>query len=127
MPDLTEIARNLDRFLRHLHRKMPARAEAEGVALMSSPASLALLALADRGPGAGPMPMSMQELARHLARDKSQITRLVRELEARGLVARVPHPDDARVTLLSLTDDGADRFLINDGNGYLITRVVTRL
>lgn len=107
MTDLAEITLTFDRFLRRLHRQMPARAEAAGVAFVPPPAGLVLFALDETGPV--PKPMPMQELARTLARDKSQITRLVRDLEAKGLVARSPYPDDARVCLVALTDAGARR------------------
>jgi homoprotocatechuate degradation regulator HpaR len=35
------------------------------------------------------------------------LTRILRDLEARGLVRRRPDPCDARVALIALTDDGA--------------------
>lgn len=36
-------------------------------------------------------------------RDKAQITRLLKDLEARGLIRRQPHPHDRRSQTLSLT------------------------
>ena len=40
--------------------------------------------------------------------DPAEISRSVRSLAANGLLLRVPDPDDQRVTLLSLTEEGYD-------------------
>jgi DNA-binding MarR family transcriptional regulator len=53
-----------------------------------------------------PTPLSMHELAQTLACDSSNVTGLVDRLEARGLVARVPNPDDRRVKHVVLTPAG---------------------
>ncbi|MEM6478105.1 MAG: MarR family transcriptional regulator [Pseudomonadota bacterium] len=51
-------------------------------------------------------PCAMQALAEALGRDNSQLTRLVRDLEEKGVLARTPSRQDRRVTMLSLTDEG---------------------
>jgi DNA-binding MarR family transcriptional regulator len=51
-------------------------------------------------------PMPMGELARRLACDSSNITGIVDRLEARGLIERRPSPEDRRIKLLVLTEDG---------------------
>ena len=51
-------------------------------------------------------PMPMGELARRLGCDNSNITGIVDRLEARGLIARSPSPEDRRVKLLVLTEQG---------------------
>ena len=61
----------------------------------------------------GPTPdqfgcFSLHELTKRVARDKSQMTRTIRSLEAKGLVERHGSPNDARVTLVSLTPTGED-------------------
>ncbi|MEL6481087.1 MAG: MarR family transcriptional regulator, partial [Pseudomonadota bacterium] len=43
-----------------------------------------------------------------LARDKSQVTRLLQLLEAKGLVSRQPDPGDRRATRLILTERGRE-------------------
>ena len=48
----------------------------------------------------------MHVLTEQMARDKSQMTRMVKTLEAKGLVARETSSRDARVTVVSLTDAG---------------------
>src|ERR1700742_1154878 len=55
---------------------------------------------------------TMNELARFLGLDKSSVTGLVDRAERRGLVARVPSPDDRRATLVELTD--AARAMVAD-------------
>ena len=55
---------------------------------------------------ANAQPMPITALVAELARDKSQVTRMVSELEGHGLILRSNDPNDARVRLLSLTDDG---------------------
>ncbi|MFJ2826437.1 MarR family winged helix-turn-helix transcriptional regulator [Streptomyces sp. NPDC087263] len=55
--------------------------------------------LRDRTPG-------MLELARHLGLDKSSMTGLVTRAEKRGLVQRLPSPDDGRAVLVGLTPQG---------------------
>lgn len=67
-----------------------------------NPAQVHLLLNLDPNRG---VPMS--ELAELLACDASYITSLVDKVEVRGLVRRQPNPDDRRVKLLRLTDDGA--------------------
>jgi DNA-binding MarR family transcriptional regulator len=51
-------------------------------------------------------PLPMSELARTLACDSSNVTGLVDRLEARGLVTRIPSPDDRRVKHVVLTSAG---------------------
>jgi MarR family transcriptional regulator, organic hydroperoxide resistance regulator len=53
-------------------------------------------------------PMPMGELARRLDCDNSNITGIVDRLEARGLIARSPSPEDRRVKLLVLTEQGQE-------------------
>ncbi len=51
-----------------------------------------------------------QDIVSTLKRDKAQVTRLVHELCEKGLVVRVPNPDDKRSKLLQLTDAGSHIF-----------------
>jgi DNA-binding MarR family transcriptional regulator len=54
-----------------------------------------------------PQGSPMSELAEILACDASYITGLVDKLEDRGLVQRLPDPEDRRVKLIALTEAGA--------------------
>ncbi|MGO8958913.1 MAG: MarR family winged helix-turn-helix transcriptional regulator [Streptosporangiaceae bacterium] len=49
---------------------------------------------------------SMREVSETLHVSPRTVTDMIDGLEARGLVARGPHPADRRITLLSLTPDG---------------------
>jgi DNA-binding MarR family transcriptional regulator len=49
---------------------------------------------------------SMREVSEILQVSPRTVTDMIDGLEARGLVARMPHPADRRVTLLHLTEDG---------------------
>lgn len=62
-----------------------------------------LKALAHRGA------LRLTDLAAVLDLDASTVSRHVRTLEERGLVARTTDPDDGRATRLALTDEGRDR------------------
>lgn len=54
---------------------------------------------------AGDLPLTT--LADALTLDRTTLTRNLRVLEDHGYVATAPHPDDARVRMVSLTDAGA--------------------
>jgi DNA-binding MarR family transcriptional regulator len=49
---------------------------------------------------------AMLDLARHLKLGKSSVTGLIDRAERRGLVERVPAPDDGRGTRVRLTSEG---------------------
>jgi DNA-binding MarR family transcriptional regulator len=66
---------------------------------LSLPAYKVLRALEDSD-------QSMREVSEILHVSPRTVTDIVDSLEARGLVARGPHPADRRVTLLHLTADG---------------------
>ena len=74
----------------------------------------ALRALADAG---DPMPLS--QLASRLSCVKSNITQLVDRLEADGLVARKPDPNDRRTKLAALT--AAGRKALKEGTRVMET------
>lgn len=48
------------------------------------------------------------ELCKGISYDPGAMTRMLDRLERRGLVRRVPHPDDRRTFQLELTDEGRD-------------------
>jgi DNA-binding MarR family transcriptional regulator len=58
------------------------------------------------GLGAGGA-MPLGTLAEALGLDRTTLTRNIKPLEQRGLVATAGHPDDARVRIVSLTPQGA--------------------
>lgn len=92
--------------LLHTAGTVQAHAEVKLAAVGLSLAKLgALTALSEAGES---MPLS--QLAERLSCVKSNITQLVDRLEADGLVARAPDPNDRRGRLAVLTPAGRDAF-----------------
>ncbi|WP_255768324.1 MarR family winged helix-turn-helix transcriptional regulator [Pseudarthrobacter sulfonivorans] len=52
--------------------------------------------------------LRLNELNDHVLLSQSSLSRLVERLEKRGLIVRMPAPDDGRGVLLKLTEQGAD-------------------
>lgn len=52
--------------------------------------------------------LRLNELNDHVLLSQSSLSRLVERLEKRGLVERMPAPDDGRGVLLKLTETGAE-------------------
>lgn len=52
--------------------------------------------------------LTLGDLAAHERVQPPSMTRIVSSLEQLGLVARVPHPDDRRQVVISLTEQGAE-------------------
>lgn len=100
--DDTDLALLLDRFMRHLHFGLQAKAADFDTAKVGPGGGIILLTLNDMGQ------TSLHALTQQVARDKSQMTRAIRALEDKGLVTRTASPRDARVTLVALTAAGAE-------------------
>lgn len=96
----TDLALLIDRFMRRIHFGLQSKAHAFDTESVGPGGGIVLMTLAEMGcPG-------LHELTRRVSRDKSQMTRMIRSLEAKGLVQRMPSPEDARVSLISLTPGG---------------------
>ncbi|MEM7731791.1 MAG: MarR family transcriptional regulator [Pseudomonadota bacterium] len=96
----TDLALLIDRFMRRIHFGLQSKSHTFDTANVGPGGGIVLLTLSDMGT------TGLQDLTRRVARDKSQMTRTVRSLETKGLIARRASPHDARVTLISLTQDG---------------------
>lgn len=96
----THIAILVDRFMRRIHGGLHARAPEFDTERVGPGGGMILMTLADVEPA------PMQRVAGLMARDKSQMTRAIKSLEQKGLVSRSNEASDARVSLLSLTDNG---------------------
>ncbi|MEM1412791.1 MAG: MarR family transcriptional regulator [Pseudomonadota bacterium] len=96
----TDIAVHIDRFMRGIHGGLNARAADFDTEHVGPGGGKLLMTIADIEPA------PMQQVARLMARDKSQMTRAIKALENKGLVQRASDPGDARVTLLQLTRKG---------------------
>lgn len=99
MPD-TDIAHLTDRFMRRIHATLNANAATFDHHRIGPSGGILLLTLAEIAPA------RMNDLVREMARDKSQMTRAVNALEAKGLLEREDDPQDARACVLRLTPEG---------------------
>ena len=98
----TELALLIDRFMRRIHFALQSKAHEFDTARVGPGGGIVLLTLAEMGaPG-------LRELTERVARDKSQMTRMIRSLETKGLVAREVSQADARVSIIRLTDAGKE-------------------
>jgi len=86
----------IHRFKSHMHHAVRG-ADDEALAPMEARA----LHFFARAPGS-----TASDLVQHSQRDKAQVTRLIKQLEARGLLAGVPDPADRRRQCLQLTERG---------------------
>ncbi|MEM9628327.1 MAG: MarR family transcriptional regulator [Pseudomonadota bacterium] len=97
-----EIARLVDSLMRRIHASLNAKAATFDIHQVGPGGGILLLTLAEIEP------IPIQELARQMSRDKSQITRATKALERKGLLERRESPKDARVCLLALTPMGQE-------------------
>jgi MarR family transcriptional regulator, lower aerobic nicotinate degradation pathway regulator len=89
--------------LRRAHQISAAVFEDECSDLGLTPAQFGVLTVLKSHPGLG-----QSSLARALGFDKVTVLRVLRGLEARGLVARAPAPENKRNVSVALTPRGAD-------------------
>lgn len=104
MPNL-QLATTIDRLMRRIHVRIQAKASDFDKENLGPTGSMVLLTLDEIGTS------PLHQLTERMQRDKSQMTRMVRQLEEKDLVARKPSTQDARVTLLALTPSGAEAVL----------------
>lgn len=69
--------------------------------LPGAPQDMKVLMLTKKMPG-----VSIGEIVAETGRDKSQITRKIKDLEMRGFLRREPHAVDKRISTLYLTEEG---------------------
>lgn len=86
--------------MRGLQARVRERAPAVDVERVGPSGGLILMTLADIEPA------PTHVLVRRMLRDKSQMARGIKSLESKGLICRFPCGNDARVTVLALTDQG---------------------
>ena len=98
--DTVALAVHLDRLMRRIHADLRPKALKVDVHEVGPLGGMVLMTIEDCGQ------VSLQELARLLARDKGQTTRFVQMLERKALVSRVADREDRRVSRIGLTDSG---------------------
>ena len=99
--DPYELAYQIDRLMRRMNAGLEARAPIFDTDRIGPIGGMVLLTLADI------QPAPMQRIVEVMARDKAQISRTLAMLERRELIAKSANTEDARSSLLSLTDKGA--------------------
>ncbi|MDJ0825587.1 MAG: MarR family transcriptional regulator [Rhodobacter sp.] len=102
MQQTSDLAFVVDRFMRRIHAGLHQQAVQVDTDRIGPFGGMILMAVAEMEP------VSIHALVAHMARDKSQMTRSLRMLEERGLIARAGCPEDGRVSLVSLTSKGRD-------------------
>jgi len=98
----TELALLIDRFMRRIHGALQTKSSGFDRNNIGPGGGIILLTLSDMGC------TGLSELTSRVARDKSQMTRSIRSLEAKGLIERKPSTCDARVSLVALTTRGEE-------------------
>lgn len=98
--DSHRLAHELDRVVRKIDAKMHKLMPAVDDGRIGPIGALLLMQLE------ASQPCSIQTLASAMGRDNSQLTRLIRDLEGKGMLVRTPSPTDGRTTILSLTEGG---------------------
>ena len=101
MSDNQSLAHELDRVMRKIDAQMHKSMPAVDTGRIGPMGGLLLMQLDAM------QPCNIQTLATAMGRDNSQLTRLTRDLEAKGVIKRERSQSDRRATLLSLTDQGA--------------------
>jgi len=95
-----DLALLIDRLLRRIHTSLQSRATEFDTENVGPAGGMVLLTIAEM------CRPEIHELTARFARDKSQMTRVIRSLEDKGLVARVPSERDARASVVFLTEKG---------------------
>ncbi|MEM9911469.1 MAG: MarR family transcriptional regulator [Pseudomonadota bacterium] len=86
--------------MRRIHARLHPRAVRVDTEKIGPVGGMVLFAIEEAAP------ISLTHLGHLVARDKSQLTRLVHLLEHKGLISRVSSETDARMSFLSLTEAG---------------------
>ncbi len=100
MQDPYEIAYLVDRFMRRIAAGLHNRAVEVDTDRVGPLGGMILLTLADIEPA------PIHRLVDQMGRDKSQMTRLIKTLEGKGMIERRGSADDRRVSVLQLTEKG---------------------
>jgi DNA-binding MarR family transcriptional regulator len=96
----TDIALLVDRLMRRMHAGVHEKAVVVDTDRIGPVGGMVLFALAEIEPA------PIQTLGRMVARDKSQMTRLVNMLEQKGLLTSTVSDEDARIRLIALSPKG---------------------
>ncbi|MEL6436083.1 MAG: MarR family transcriptional regulator [Pseudomonadota bacterium] len=96
-----ELARTVDAFMRRLHAGIHAEAIERDKERVGPIGGMVLMAIEEF------QPTPIHQLVEHLGRDKSQMTRIIQQLEGKALIRRAPSEQDGRSSVVALTPKGA--------------------
>ena len=116
MDELIDLLREVSGGFQRRLQKMPSLHK-----LKLAPFQARLLTIVDRHPGC-----SQQDLAGWTGRDKAQVARTIRELEASNLLARTAHASDWRSRSLAVTDEGARVCMLIAGERAALGAAITQ-
>lgn len=91
----------MDRFTRRVHLALQAQAGDFDTYSVGPGGGMLLMLLDEVGP------VTMQDLAKQMVRDKSQMTRMIASMDRKGLTTRSPGTQDSRQIIVALTPEGA--------------------
>ena len=100
MTSFVDLALQIDRLMRRIHADVHPQAEQFDYEKVGPLGGMALLAIGEAEPA------PMQKVISKLGRDKSQITRLIQNLERKGLIEKDCGQVDGRELVLRLTPRG---------------------
>ena len=98
----SDLALMLDQLMRRVHGGLQSRSAEFDTYRVGPLGGIVLMTLAEMGR------TRLSELTQRVARDKSQMTRAMHGLEAKGLVTRTASEADARVSLVELPPLGKE-------------------
>ncbi|MEM1272958.1 MAG: MarR family transcriptional regulator [Pseudomonadota bacterium] len=99
-PSSYRLAQALDRVMRQLSGRIATLIIKEDVHKIGSFGGMVMMAISDYEP------CMAGHLSAQMGRDNSQVARVLKLLENKGLIARQPDGKDGRVTIITLTDSG---------------------
>jgi len=113
-----EISRSMDQFLHRFMGAMGIQVADLGLGLSKQDVGMIMIIKSNDG-------LSIGELVKSMRRDKAQITRNVKQLEAKGILTRKPSEVDKRVSMLFLTPKGRENAMKLDDAMAVVMQEMT--
>lgn len=120
--DIATTALDIDRLMRRIHAQLQLRADDFDRYNVGPIGGMVLLTIGHNGQ------LEVQTISQAIGRDKSQVSRLIKRLEQKGLIEKDRSPTDGRSTLLRLTEDGQQQLeWITDALSSIIEEILKPL
>lgn len=113
-----QISRSMDQFLHRFMGAMGVQVADLGLGLSKQDVGMIMVIKSNDG-------LSIGELVKSMRRDKAQITRNVKQLEAKGILTRKPSDVDKRVSMLFLTPKGRENAMKLDDAMAVVMQEMT--